>query len=193
MMASSAGEDGTTGHLPDVSLEDKENNHVGEAPEEEAPMETPAEALSNDVLLDSNSLNGASAEEEPGHTHENGNSTERELEDGPLDSALSEPDVLPLVLTDSTPPSVEPKRKEELLAQARTDRRKWVQRVPLPFRSLRDPSDFWTLEQRLATFKASAACQRLPSLLPVLAKLYGMDKQQLTSQELADRLESVVS
>jgi hypothetical protein len=146
---------------------------------EDSSVETPASSPIE--------VNGPSAPADAVLTQQSSQENE-----GPLDAAVKEPDAIPLITRDTTPPSVEPKRKEDLLARARADRRKWVQLVPLPFRSLRDPNDFWTLEDRLAKFKSTAACQRLPSLLPILEKLYGMDKQRLTSHELADRLQAVV-
>lgn len=110
-----------------------------------------------------------------------------------LDAALSEPDALKIVLGESQPPSVMQDRKDELLKKARADRMKWIERVPLPFASARDPNNFWTQEDRLSRIQSSPACTRLPTVTKVLSELYGMEDHTRTPKQVADRIESLVS
>jgi hypothetical protein len=112
--------------------------------------------------------------------------------EAPPNAALSEPDVMPIVLGESTTPSVHHDRKKELLIKARADRRKWVQQVPLPFASWKDPDDFWTSEDRLAKVYFTMASQRMPAMTKVFSELYGMEEHVRTPEEVADRLEALV-
>jgi hypothetical protein len=111
----------------------------------------------------------------------------------PKDAALSEPDALKIVLGESQPPSVMQDRKDELLKKARADRRKWIELVPLPFASARDPNNFWTQDDRLSRIQSSPACTRLPTVTKVLSELYGMEDHTRTPRQVADRIESLVS
>lgn len=107
-------------------------------------------------------------------------------------SALSEPDALSLVLGDMAPAAVGYPRKENLLQQARADRRKWIQKVPLPFDSVRDPDNVWMTEDRLAKVQSAPAYTRLPGATKVLSELYGMEDRTRTPEEVATRIESLV-
>jgi hypothetical protein len=110
----------------------------------------------------------------------------------PPNAALCEPDALPIVLGESTTPSVHHDRKKELLIKARADRRKWLQLVPLPFASWKDPDNFWTSEDRLAKVHSTMASQRMPAMTKVFSELYGMEEHLRTPVWVADRLERLV-
>jgi hypothetical protein len=107
-------------------------------------------------------------------------------------SALSEPDALSLLLGDMAPAAVGYPRKENLLQQARADRRKWIQKVPLPFASVRDPDNVWMTEDRLAKVQSTPAYSRLPAATKVLSELYGMEDRTRTPEEVATRIETLV-
>ena len=115
-----------------------------------------------------------------------------ESDAGDPNPALQEPDALSLVLGDVAPTSVAHSRKELLLQQARADRRKWIQKVPLPFASARDPHNVWLMDDRLAKVQSSLACRQLPTATKVLSELYGMSEHARTKEEIAERVESLV-
>ena len=106
--------------------------------------------------------------------------------------ALQEPDALALVLGDVQPESVATSRKEYLLQQARADRRKWIQKIPLPFASARDPHNVWMMDDRLAKIQSSSACRRIPAATKVLSELYGIADHTRTKEEVAERVNSLV-
>ena len=107
-------------------------------------------------------------------------------------AALMEPDPLSIVLGDSVNQPVKNDRKQRLLLQARADRRKWVQQIPLPFAPPVDPNNFWTRDDRLAKLYSSLACRHLPAVTKVLLELYGVEENQRTPKEIADRIEKLV-
>ena len=107
-------------------------------------------------------------------------------------AALMEPDPLSIVLGDSVNQPVKNDRKQRLLLQARADRRKWVQQIPLPFAPPVDPNNFWTRDDRLAKLYSSLACRHLPAVTKVLLELYGIEENQRTPKEIADRIEKLV-
>ena len=94
----------------------------------------------------------------------------------------------------SKPTTVSVERKKDLLKKARSDRRKWIHAVPLPYRqTARDPSNVWTMDDRLSYFQSSPACQRVPTATRVLSELYGLENHSKSPKEVADRIESIVS
>jgi hypothetical protein len=84
-------------------------------------------------------------------------------------------------------------RKKELLVKARADRRKWVQKVPLPYANPRDPNNVWSQEDRLNNLQSSLACKRLPTATKVLSELYGLENNTRTPDEVAERVDALVS
>lgn len=112
----------------------------------------------------------------------------------PSNPALDEPDAMTIVQKgQSSAASVTNERKHQLLLQARADRRKWAQQVPLPFCSARDPNNVWSTEDRLHSFQTSLACQRIPTVTKVLSELYGLENQLKTPEEIAQRVDGLVS
>ena len=112
----------------------------------------------------------------------------------PLNPALKEPDAMAIVQKDeATGPTVSYGRKKDLLVQARADRRKWVQKIPLPYSKPRDPNNIWSLEDRLNHVQSSSACKRLPIATKVLSELYGLESNIRTSEEVAQRVDALVS
>lgn len=96
---------------------------------------------------------------------------------------------------------VTPRRKEELLVKARAERRRWIEKVPLPYspESFRPPgstaaetfppgspgNDLWTLStssvvgdgrgDALFRIQSSVLCQKyLPSATATISELYGL-------------------
>jgi Vacuolar sorting protein 9 (VPS9) domain len=70
--------------------------------------------------------------------------------------------------------SVTPHRKEQLLLQARSDRLRWIQQVPLPYETKGKPHD------RFSKFlHYSQVSQQLPSVALVLQHLYGHDTDRV--------------
>ena len=88
--------------------------------------------------------------------------------------------------------SVHPKRKEELLLQARADRLQWIQKVSLPYRPTSDSqkTDPWSQDDRLVHFVSSHAAKQLPTTLPLLSELYGVSST--ASSPIADRIQAVI-
>ena len=115
-----------------------------------------------------------------------------ESDAGEPNPALQEPDALALVLGDVTPASVATSRKEYLLHQARADRRKWIQKIPLPFASARDPHNVWMMDDRLAKIQTSSACRQIPAATKVLSELYGIADHTRTKEEVAERVDLLV-
>jgi hypothetical protein len=112
----------------------------------------------------------------------------------PMNPALKEPDAMAIIQKgESTGPSVSHGRKKELLVQARSDRRKWVQKVSLPYTNPRDPNNVWSLEDRLNHVQSSLACKRLPTATKVLSELYGLESNTRTPEEVAQRVDALVS
>jgi Vacuolar sorting protein 9 (VPS9) domain len=72
------------------------------------------------------------------------------------------------------PKSVSTHRKEELLLQARSDRLRWVQQVPLPYETINNTDTAET--SRFGSFlRYSHVTQLVPSVRPILKHLYGND------------------
>jgi hypothetical protein len=112
----------------------------------------------------------------------------------PVNPALTEPDAMAIVNKgESSVPAVAHERKKELLVKARADRRKWVQKVPLPYANPRDPNNVWSLEDRLNNLQSSLACKRLPTATKVLSELYGLENNTRTPDEVAERVDALVS
>jgi hypothetical protein len=112
----------------------------------------------------------------------------------PMNPALQEPDAMAILQKDMTAaPAVSSGRKTQLLVEARAERRKWVQRVPLPYTNPRDPNNLWSLEDRLFTVQSSMACKRLPTATKVLSELYGLESNTRTPEEVAQRVDALVS
>ena len=89
--------------------------------------------------------------------------------------------------------AVSVERKEELLLEARVNRLQWIHRVPLPYRKAESPDDPWVQEKGLASFlKTCHAAALMPSTTKVLSHLYGMEDQRVSSEEVANRIESLV-
>lgn len=112
-------------------------------------------------------------------------------EEESLNPALNEPDALQIAQRGSATPSVTTKRKTELLVEARKDRRKWVQRVPLPYTSPRDPNNVWSLDNRLHIVQSSLACQRMGSATKILSELYGLETNRKNAEQVAQRVEEL--
>ena len=90
--------------------------------------------------------------------------------------------------------TVSVERKEELLMEARANRLQWIHQVPLPYRKAESPDDPWVQEKGLASFlKTCHAAALMPSTTKVLSHLYGMEDQLVSPEEVADRIESLVS
>ena len=117
------------------------------------------------------------------------------IDDGePMNPALNEPDAMKIFQKGGpNGTSVSLERKKELLVQARADRRKWVQQVPLPYTNPRDPNNIWSLEDRLNHVQSSLACKRIPTATKVLSELYGLETNIRTSEEVAQRVDELVS
>jgi hypothetical protein len=94
----------------------------------------------------------------------------------------------------TTGEAVSVERKEQLLLEARVNRLQWIHQVPLPYRKQESPDDPWVQEKGLATFlKTCHAAALMPSTLKVLSYLYGMQDQRTTPEEVANRIETLVS
>lgn len=113
----------------------------------------------------------------------------------PMNPALTEPDAMAIAQRQEAPsaPIVSPKRKKDLLVQARKDRRKWIQQVPLPYTQARDPTNVWSLDDRLNGVQSSLACKRLSAATKVLSELYGLETNTKSAEEVAQRVEKLVS
>lgn len=106
---------------------------------------------------------------------------------------MDEPDAMAIVHRgESIASVVTHERKQQLLIQARAERRKWVQKVPLPYASARDPNNVWSSEDRLYPVHSSVACKRLPTATKVLSELYGLETHTRTPEEVAQRVELLV-
>jgi hypothetical protein len=116
-------------------------------------------------------------------------------EDEPTNPALNEPDGLAIAQRASPElaPSVTLVRKKDLLVQARKDRRKWIQFVPLPYKNPRDPNNIWSLDDRLHQVQTSMACKRITSATKVLSELYGLENNIRNSEAVAERVDTLVS
>ena len=89
--------------------------------------------------------------------------------------------------------AVSVERKEELLLEARVNRLQWIHQVPLPYRKAESPDDPWVQEKGLASFlKTCHAAALMPSTTKVLSYLYGMEDQRVSSEEVANRIESLL-
>jgi hypothetical protein len=121
--------------------------------------------------------------------------SEGDDETEPMNPALNEPDAKSIVNRGETAaaPSVSVSRKMELLVQARADRRKWVQKLPLPYASQRDRNNVWSFEDRLNNVQSSLACKRLTVATKVLSELYGLETKIRTTDEVAERVNGLVS
>lgn len=117
----------------------------------------------------------------------------------PTNPALEEPDALEIIQKGQdasmarTTTSVTQDRKEELLVKARGERRRWVQQVPLPYASARDPSNVWSSQDRLYPLQSSSVCQKMPVVTRVLSELYGLENQLRTADQVAERVDQLVS
>ena len=113
----------------------------------------------------------------------------------PTNPALEEPDAMAIVQKSTAmTSSVSQERKQQLLRQARAERRKWVHQVPLPYASARDPNDVWAAQDRMHPFQSSLVCQRVPVLTKVLSELYGLENHRLrTPDDVAERVDRLVS
>jgi hypothetical protein len=115
------------------------------------------------------------------------------IADAPTNPALEEPDAMAIVQKGHiTTSSVGSDRKQQLLVQARAERRKWVQTVPLPYATARDPNDVWSTQDQLHPFQSSVACKRVPAVTKVLSELYGLENHTRTPEEVAQRVDSLV-
>lgn len=111
----------------------------------------------------------------------------------PTNPALSEPDAIAIAQrAETSAPSVSLGRKKDLLVQARKERRKWIQRVPLPYAQPRDPSNAWSLDDRLNAVQTSLACKRVTTATKVLSELYGLESEIRTSEDVAERVGQLV-
>jgi len=111
----------------------------------------------------------------------------------PSNPALEEPDATVIVRKGTmTTPFVTFDRKQELLVQARVDRREWVCKVPLPYATARDPTDVWSSQDRLYPVQSSIVCQKMPVLTKVLSELYGLERQIRTPDSIAERVDEIV-
>ena len=121
--------------------------------------------------------------------------SEVDEEGEPMNPALNEPNAKAIVNQGEAEaaPSVSASRKAELLVQARADRRKWIQIVPLPYASQRDRNNVWSVEDRLNNLQSSLACKRLPVATQVLSELYGLESKIRTTDEIAERVDGIVS
>ena len=112
----------------------------------------------------------------------------------PANPALDEPDAMAIVQKgQSVAAAVSYDRKLQLLLQARADRRNWVQQVPLPYASARDPNNVWSMEDQLQPFHTSLACKRAPAITKVLSELYGLESNARAPVEIAQRVGTLVS
>lgn len=127
-------------------------------------------------------------------TETNGTTNPAVANDEPSNPALEEPDAMSIVQKGhSSTASVSHERKQELLQKARAERQKWVQQVPLPHASARDPSDVWSTEDRLYPLQSSVACKKIPAMTKVLSELYGLENHQRSPEEIAARVDRLVS
>lgn len=111
----------------------------------------------------------------------------------PANPALDEPDAMAIVQKgQSISPAVSYDRKLQLLLQARADRRQWVQQVPLPYASARDPNNVWSMEDQLQPFHTSLACKRAPAITKVLSELYGLESNARAPDEVAQRVGTLI-
>ena len=120
-------------------------------------------------------------------------SKRNDSDDGGLES-LEDFEAAGLALATSTvnegiPPipeskAVDPKRKEELLRKARTDRLRWISKARLPYHKQVDSDDPWQKDDRLSTFRSAAT--DIPAAVPLLGHLYG------ESSTAASRIDSIL-
>ena len=90
--------------------------------------------------------------------------------------------------------AVSVERKEELLLEARVNRLQWVHQVPLPYRKAESPDDPWVQQKSLANFlKTCHAAALMPSMTKVLSHLYGMEDHRVPAEDVALRIENLVS
>lgn len=95
--------------------------------------------------------------------------------------------------TTAGPASVTPERKEELLLEARANRIKWIQEVPLPYRkTVANKDDPWNQDENLSNFRSSHAGTHLPTVFAVLSLLYGMQDGATVPNDVTARVESVM-
>eukprot|EP00980_Cylindrotheca_fusiformis_P006694 scaffold1398_cov116-Cylindrotheca_fusiformis.AAC.11 len=114
-------------------------------------------------------------------------------DDEPMNPALTEPDAMAIAQRATTSaPSVSLERKKDLLVQARKERRKWVQAVPLPYTQPRDQSNIWSLDDRLHAVQSSLACKRLSGATKILSELYGLETHTRSPEDVAERVEALV-
>ncbi|CAJ1916223.1 unnamed protein product [Cylindrotheca closterium] len=118
----------------------------------------------------------------------------KEEDNEPMNPALTEPDAMAIAqrAESSAAPTVSPRRKKDLLVQSRKDRRKWIQMVPLPYTQARDPTNVWSLDDRLNGVQSSLACKRLSSATKVLSELYGLESNTKSAEEVAQRVEALI-
>ena len=129
-------------------------------------------------------------------------------EESSMNPALKEPDAMKIaqrtsesssssssgVAVAAVAPSVTTKRKKELLVEARKDRRKWIQRVPLPYTSPRDPNNIWSSDDRLYVVQSSLVCQKISSATKILSELYGLEPEgsnRNDTEKVAQRVEKL--
>ena len=99
----------------------------------------------------------------------------------------------PSTTSNNSAEAVSVERKEELLLEARVNRLQWIHQVPLPYRKAESPDDPWVQEKGLASFlKTCHAAALMPSTTKVLSYLYGMEDQRVSSEEVANRIESLL-
>jgi len=111
----------------------------------------------------------------------------------PTNPALQEPDAAAILRKGATTvASVTQDRKQELLAQARVERRAWVRQVPLPYASARDPTNVWSTHDRLQPVQSSIGCRKMPVITKILSELYGLERQMRTPEALAERVDQLV-
>jgi hypothetical protein len=90
--------------------------------------------------------------------------------------------------------AVSVERKEQLLLEARVNRLQWIHQVPLPYRKAESPDDPWVQEKGLASFlKTCHAAALMPSMVRLLSHLYGMEDQRTSPEDVANRIETLVS
>lgn len=110
-----------------------------------------------------------------------------------INPSQDEPDTLSIIQKgQSMVPIVTAERKAELLQEARAQRRKWVQKIPLPYASARDPNNLWSLDDRLYPVQSSAASKRMTSATKILSELYGLERQSKTPEEIAQRVNELI-
>jgi hypothetical protein len=120
--------------------------------------------------------------------------TPKKEDDEPMNPALTEPDAIAIVRrAETSAPSVSLGRKKDLLVQARKDRRKWIQTMPLPYAQPRDPTNIWSLDDRLNAVQTSLAFKRLTTATKILSELYGLETDLRSSEDVAERVDALVS